>query len=148
MKADLTKKAMRTRAQVRAKRKRSEAKVIKAVREEIVWRDGMCRYASDVLRNTAECSGRLEMAHLGEWKRFRTRGQSPSERHSSRTCLLLCNFHHRAYDAHAFDLEYGPELGADGPLKVKPSEGRGNARGRGSATASGPAGSTAMDGLA
>jgi hypothetical protein len=113
---DLTKKSIRTAKQAKAARQRAEAKVIKAVRAAVAERDWCCRVFLTLYGG--QCIGRLEMAHLGEWRRSKTRGMAPEERHHTKGCLMLCAKHHRAYDAHEFDLEYG-EAGADGPLQVR-----------------------------
>jgi hypothetical protein len=84
------------------------------VREACVERDGGCRLAGLPL---GPCSGVLGLAHLGEWKRFNTRGLEPEERHLVIGAFVSCAGHHRAYDAHEFDLGYGPK-GADGRLDV------------------------------
>jgi hypothetical protein len=114
---DLTKKSIRTAKQAKAARQRAEAKVIKAVRAEVLERDGRCRLDWWDGNSNLICHGELEMAHIGEWRRSKTRGMKPEDRHHSRGCAILCTRHHRLYDAHEFDLEYGP-AGADGPLTV------------------------------
>jgi hypothetical protein len=116
---DLTKKSIRTAKQAKAARQRAEAKVIKAVRAACVERDGVCVFIDwmNVKHIVGICGGLPELAHLGEWRRSKTRGMAPEERHHTKGCLMLCAKHHRAYDAHEFDLEYGDQ-GADGPLTV------------------------------
>jgi hypothetical protein len=52
----------------------------------------------DVLNEMSTCEGRSEWAHLGDQKRFKTRGKPPEERHTTAGSLMLCRFHHRAYD--------------------------------------------------
>jgi hypothetical protein len=115
---DLTKKSMRTRKQVRAAKARTEARIIKAVRARVAERDGYCWFGQNVVEDgLGPCRGPSEWAHLGEWRRSRTRGMAPEERHHTRGSLMLCHWHHALLDAHEFDLEYGPD-GADGPLTV------------------------------
>jgi hypothetical protein len=115
---DLTKKSLRTAKQVRAAKARREAKVIKSVRAAVAGRDGPCRLMSIHGNVTGSCGGVPEFAHLGEWRRSKTRGQPPEERHHTKGSLMLCTYHHRMYDAHKFSLGYGPD-GADGDLKIE-----------------------------
>ena len=106
----------RTRTQAKAARDRAEAKVIKAVRAACVERDGHCRMAwHDV---PGLCDGALEWAHLGKWKRSKTRGLSPEQRHHTRGSFMACRRHHRQYDAGELIITYGPD-GADGELVVR-----------------------------
>jgi hypothetical protein len=106
---------------VRARAKRIEQKVIAKVRAEVFERDPCCRLAftESLVVFVGQCQGMDELAHLGEWRRYRTVHQPPEQRTHSRGTLKLCSRHHRAYDAHEFDLAYG-EDGADGRLDVIP----------------------------
>jgi hypothetical protein len=85
-----------------ARRKRQAVKVIKAVRSQCVDRDGFCRVWRD--DDGAECPadsgciGTSEWAHLGDKKRFKTRGQAPELRHTTAGSLMLCTKHHQDYD--------------------------------------------------
>lgn len=85
--------------------RRQAAKVVKSVRAQCVERDGYCRLAqwpsSDRLFSglTNTCVGPSEWAHLGEHKRFKTRGQPATRRHTTAGSLMLCTRHHRDYDA-------------------------------------------------
>jgi hypothetical protein len=45
------------------------------------------------------CHGVSEWAHLGDKKRFKTRGQAPEIRHTTAGSLMLCQKHHADYDA-------------------------------------------------
>lgn len=91
----------------RGRAERHAAKVVKSVRQQCVERDGYCRYATEWLRrdlgvtqrgSCVLCVGLSEWAHLGESKRFKTRGKPPEERHTTAGSLMLCAFHHHAYD--------------------------------------------------
>lgn len=113
------KKAKGPTARYRAKRKRAEGPVIKAVRAACVERDGLCRYWKDAFEAcfvAVECSGPSEWAHLES--RARTRNMAPELRHNTATSLMLCKHHHDRLDGRA-----RPRLrvtvtgkGADGPL--------------------------------
>ena len=101
------------RRTVRMRAKRQAAKVVKVVRAQCVERDGYCRIGEwennpDDLHDGAltgegepliACDGRSEWAHLGEQKRFKTRGQPATKRHTTAGSLMLCQRHHRDYDA-------------------------------------------------
>jgi hypothetical protein len=117
MRRTMFKSDLPTRQQLKARKARRERAVIKAVRSDVAGRDGPCRLMAVHGSVTGYCGGVPEMAHLGEWRRANTRGLDPEDRHHTRGCLMLCTKHHRAYDAHEFDLGYGP-LGADGRLDV------------------------------
>ena len=104
-----------TRAAIKAQKREHETQVIKAVRFACMKRDGHCRVAGRV---GTPCYGPSEWAHLGDHRRARTRGRDPEERHDVRFSVMLCRLHHHDYDAHAYDLAYDPERGANGPVTV------------------------------
>ena len=91
----------------KARGKRQEAKVAKSVRAACVERDGYCLIASRVPFSVrvllGACEGPSEWAHVGAHRRFNTRGMEPQERHTTGGSCMLCQKHHRAYDAHEFD---------------------------------------------
>jgi hypothetical protein len=64
--------------------------------EAATVRDGYCRLAGVVC--FGPCSGPSQFAHFGEWRRAKTRGMDPSERHSKERGLKLCSRHHGLYD--------------------------------------------------
>lgn len=105
---------------VKARRKRQEAKVVKDVRQQCVDRDGYCRIAN---KDMGPCSGPSEWAHLGEKKRFKTRGQAPEVRHTTAGSLMACKAHHDAYDKGTGDdrlvIEALGYIGADGLLRYR-----------------------------
>lgn len=117
---DLTKKSMRTRKQVRAKRKRTEAAVIKAVRAACVERDGYCRVWPSRVHSDLATAGESEWAHMPSHRRSKTLGMAPEERHSTAWTLMLCARHHDALDGRTLPkLEIEPltDRGADGPMR-------------------------------
>lgn len=95
----------------RSKRRkdRQEKAVKTTVREQCVERDGYCLIATRLpagLRAVlGPCSGPSEWAHVGTHRRFRTRGQAPESRHTVKGSGMLCEKHHKAYDAHRFDID-------------------------------------------
>lgn len=103
---------------VRGRKTRAESKVKKSVRAQVFERDGMCR--ANGLAQFYPCStGAHEWAHLGESKRFRTRGMVPEKRHTTKASCRLCPAHHAQYDRRAaphLDLVPLTEAGADGPM--------------------------------
>jgi hypothetical protein len=89
------------RRRVKARKQRHAAKVAKSVRAQCVERDGWCRVHTDARkagRGSTGCEGWSEWAHLGDKKRFKTRGQSPELRHTTAGSLMLCVQHHADYD--------------------------------------------------
>lgn len=121
-----------------ARKKRAEHKVIKEIRPLVAERDGYCRILKDwhVLAIAAigseeaaqrfrhinalgSCNGPSEWAHLGAFKRFKTRRLPPDVRHQAKHSLMLCGVHHRKYDANQFTIEELTEAGADGPLAYR-----------------------------
>lgn len=118
-----------------AAKRRAEQKVIGPVRLSVAIRDGFCRLAKDrleialgvgdaedpqdVLGFCGSCGGVSEWAHAGDFKRFKTRHQSPEIRHQTTHSLMLCSRHHRQYDANQFDIVNLTEAGADGPLAYR-----------------------------
>lgn len=85
-----------TRKRVKGRKQRRAARVVKSVRAQCVERDGYCRVAAQFM--DAKCEGVSEWAHLGDKRRFKTRGRAPESRHTTAGSLMLCTAHHRAYD--------------------------------------------------
>lgn len=110
------------RSTTKGRKDRAEAKVAKAVRAEVARRDGHCRlfkYVRDAVQLFGLCSGESHWAHLGDHRRFKTRGLPASERHTSAGSLMLCERHHLGtdgYDRGGFEIEARTARGADGPL--------------------------------
>lgn len=93
-------------ARARRTKRGRDARYATGVRADVARRDGVCRIATwddhpgDDHDDALEaCEGRSEWAHLGDKKRFKTRGLPPAERHTTAGSLMLCTRHHRAYDA-------------------------------------------------
>lgn len=59
---------------------------------------------------------RLELAHLWEWKRSKTREKPPEERHTSIGACILCLEHHRLEEARRLILLPRSDKMADGPV--------------------------------
>jgi hypothetical protein len=93
------------RKRVKARKQRHAAKVVKSIRHQCVLRDGSCRLKwqrddwTDMPSCALACSGAPEWAHLGDKKRFKTRGQAPEIRHTTAGSLMLCKKHHQEYDS-------------------------------------------------
>ena len=110
----------RTRKQVKAKARRTEAAVKKAVRAACVERDGRCRVNSCRLTGAYMADGVSEWAHLHVKRRSKTRGLPPEERHTTAGSLILRREFHDAYDGRTrprLIIEPLTDRGADGPLK-------------------------------
>lgn len=104
---------IRPRKLEKARTKRQAQKVVTRVRAACVERDGHCRIGEwennpcdlhdGALTGDGQpvigCEGRSEWAHLGAQKRFKTRGQPATTRHTTAGSLMLCQRHHRDYDA-------------------------------------------------
>jgi len=95
----------------RAREKRHEAAVIKAVRAHVSARDGYCR-----ARMVGTCDGRDEWAHLEDKRRARTVGMAPEERHTANDSLMLCTRHHDDYDEGRLAIFKHSPMGAEGHL--------------------------------
>ncbi len=89
--------------------------VVQQVRAKCVERDGDCRYAKD-FGFTTMCRGQSEWCHFGKYRRARTRGMSPAERHNSAGSLILCSRHHTLYDAGRLLIHAETGAGCNGPL--------------------------------
>lgn len=101
-------------ARARAKKRRKDQQYAKGIREQVFWRDEICR-----LVGVDDCAGPEEWAHLQDQQRFRTRCMAPELRHSTGGSFKACRSHHRRYDAGEIDIEaVDPALGADWHLKV------------------------------
>lgn len=113
---------------------RAEAKVKKDVRAQCVERDGQCRVFRTIagqhggwailgalvqIHMKDMCDGPSEWAHMHSRRRSQTRGQAPERRHDTAHSLMLCRFHHQAYDAHRLHITALTRKGADGPLKFR-----------------------------
>lgn len=113
MKADLTKKAMRTRKQVKSAKARAEAKVIKAVRAACVERDQGCRLAG----HFGVCQGQISWCHMEGKRRHQTRNMAPEERHGTAWTVMLCGRHAEMEERHQIRSEYLTDKGADGLMR-------------------------------
>ena len=101
---------------VKARRAREEQKVKQDIRRLVFAREEFtCRLFE---RGLGECEGPLEWAHLGDYRRAKTRKMAPERRHTTVGSLCLCRRHHSLYDGHRLDIEVGNE-GADGLLSFK-----------------------------
>jgi hypothetical protein len=108
------------RKRVKARKDRAETTVKQRVRAACVARDGDCRLQDAVILGL--CSGESEWAHMGQKRRARTRGMDPEVRHTTAESLMLCTFHHQAYDAGKFDL-LGTAAGANAALVIHTADG-------------------------
>ena len=118
----LAKPVRGTMKRLKAKAKRGESTHALSVRAQCVIRDWHCllmhRRADSGWPDTGLCGGPSEWAHIGKHRRCHTRGQAPAARHTTAGSAMLCQRHHAAYDAHAFDLEPTTVRGMDGPFRV------------------------------
>lgn len=106
-------RSSRSRATKRSAEQRHADTVRRYVLEE---RDAACRVAC---LGVGPCSEGAEWAHVGSKRRCFTRGMEPAERHDAAWTLRLCTRHHRAYDAHEFEVFYlEPDKGANGRIMV------------------------------
>jgi hypothetical protein len=116
-------------ARYRAKRRRAEGPVKKAVRAECVERDGWCvikrsGFPTDVFAPDVDvtCAGQSEWAHMHSRRRSQTRNQAPGVRHDTKHSFMACKRHHDQYDGRQSPRLFVTALtdkGADGPLKFR-----------------------------
>ena len=111
----------RARVKPQSAKAKKEAALVGKVFREIEGRDGHCRmrYYDTPLALAGECGGESQPAHLAQWRRSKTRGLPPEERHNGKTIIRLCADHHRRYDQHKFDLAH-TNWGGDGYIKAVP----------------------------
>lgn len=107
----------------RSKRRRQhgEKKVERSVRQQCVERDSYCaidKRADAITQLLMPCEGPSEWAHIGRHRRSLTRGMAPERRHTTAGSAMLCRKHHRAYDAHEFDIRLASDRGMDGDFVV------------------------------
>lgn len=113
-----------TRKRVKGRRRRAEAKAVKAARAACVKRDGFC-LASKV----SACGGKSEWAHAEERRRSRTTGSKnpPEYRHDPAHSGMLCTKHHEQYDGKRLpmlDLDALCSTGWNGPLVAQEQGGK------------------------
>ena len=92
----VTARARRAKA---AKDRRYAAKI----REQVDARDGYCKLMH-LAYALGLCAGPSEWAHWAEFKRFKTRGLPPEERHTTAGSFKACSRHHGMYDAREFEI--------------------------------------------
>ena len=103
----------------RRKKKRTESKHALKIRALVAERDGYCRVnQAGATFLVGDCKGVSEWAHLGDFRRFKTRGLPPEQRHTTGGSLMLCSFHHASYDRQKTMDIIGTD--ADQPLEFKP----------------------------
>lgn len=108
------------RKRTKARARRVESLQAQKVRAQVFERDGDCRLNVPSLVDLfGACSGESEWAHLGDMRRFKTRGKAPAERHTTAGSLRLCSGHHAQYDGRArprIGIQPASSDGADGRL--------------------------------
>lgn len=104
------------RKRAKARSARQERSIVTVVRAHCVARDGDCRIGSATTYLGA-CDGESEWCHLGDMRRFRTRGMEPGARHTTQGTCCLCTKHHRMLDANEIRVEFVTPHGADGTLR-------------------------------
>lgn len=112
-------------ARTKRRNAREEAKLKRIIRDACVLRDGFCRLFSGtyVHGDTQHgpgldyCGAKSTWAHLEDWRRFKTRGMEPEERHTTMGSCMLCDRHHHMYDVEkSITVTFLSERGADGPI--------------------------------
>lgn len=107
------------------RRKRAEAEALTTAWKESGDRDGYCRLIGVKVFGT--CDGKSEFAHVGQYRRFKTRGMAPTERHKRSGGIRLCSCHHRtgqfAYDANRIVIEMLTPDECDGLLEFRTRDG-------------------------
>ena len=113
------------RKRAKGRRRRAASAVVKTVRAQVKDRDGYCRlYGVQAPIAFGPCEGLSEWSHVGEKKRYRTRGlRDPRDRHATTHSLMLCKKHHGVYDANVFHIELLTPNGADSRLRFVRKDG-------------------------
>ena len=117
-------------AKARAKRRRAEDPVKRAVRADCVERDGYCVLQRIVPRDVIaadlfpiDCNGPSQWTHMHARRRSQTRNQAPEVRHDTRYSFMACERHHDQYDGRHYRYRLFvtalTRAGADGPLKIR-----------------------------
>ncbi len=117
-------------AKARAKRKRADDAVAKAVRAACVERDVWCRVCFNErildVRTPGEawldCAGEPQWTHMHSRRRSQTRNQAADVRHDTKHSFMACQYHHDQYDGRTKPRLFVTALtkaGADGPLKFR-----------------------------
>ena len=105
--------AARKRPRPRSAKQVEDAAILKRLVPTLVERDGArCR----ALGVGHRCRGPLDPCHLPDWRRSKTRGRPPSERHTLAGLIQLCRVAHRALDEHRLEAAYDLVRGANGPV--------------------------------
>ena len=113
------KPAKGTAKRQKAAKGRAETAHAQTIRAQVAERDGACVIQFRGNGALVSCGGRSEWAHIGRHRRCHTRGQAPEQRHTTAGTAMMCERHHRAYDAHDFDLvPVDSERGMNGPFTV------------------------------
>ena len=98
---------------------RHELQTKRAVRERCVTRDGYCRIGKDADDYT-DCAGPSEWCHYGMFRRARTRGMEPEDRHTTAGSFMACRAHHRDYDSGKLKITARDVVaGCDGELWIR-----------------------------
>lgn len=93
---------------------------MQGTRAKVESRDGYCRLR--LTDTMGPCGGESQWAHFGDYRRFKTRGQAPEDRHVTHGSLMLCDKHHDRYDGQArprIDIEAVTVRECDGPLRFE-----------------------------
>lgn len=96
------------RKRVKARAKRQERGVKSAIRSQVMLRDGFrCRlsWSTTAQIKLGACSGPVEWAHWGPYRRSKTVGQAAERRHVRSGGLALCDKHHDDYDQNRLAIE-------------------------------------------
>jgi hypothetical protein len=104
------------RSRQKARERSHESAVIRRVRAEVARLDGFCRLWRGQM---GPCRGASEWAHLERFRRSRTIGWAPEDRHRVDGTLMLCDGHHDDYDQHRMDIEELTPRGTRGALRFK-----------------------------
>ena len=119
----LLKTAMRRRDKRKRTKRRADQEVINTVRVRVGLRDLDCRFPLDARRRWP-CDGFAEWAHRTPFRRSRTMGLPPEERHTTQGSMMLCTAHHRLYDTfQVYDQPTDLDAGANGPLRWYTADG-------------------------
>jgi len=110
------------RKRTKARRQRAEKTRKVWVRARVMARDhDRCRLSwyAETQALFGACSGELQWAHWGPYRRSKTRGQAPERRHCQQGGLALCDGHHDDYDEGRLTIDALTEQECDGRLRFE-----------------------------
>lgn len=112
------------RKRQKARKDRRELQCKRQMHDAVFEREeNACRLSGVV--ELGPCDGPLQLAHYGDWRRSKTRGMDPEQRHVRHGGICLCKRHHDAYDGslglrnERMHIDHLTDRVCDGPLRFE-----------------------------